>query len=185
MSYLDDLKDVPYSQWYKKVDKDCLEDDLVARYIVTPQTTHYEEKETLYCDGHCNCGCDYCGDYDGFATMDVEDLEKTMSLVREMLSSPSISCSTNDIKVGDIIVIKDLDDIKRDSNYVVDLDGVVSVMDCGIYFTDEMAEFCGKGLEVVRIDDGSSINRPKVYKVKDQDWNYSDSMIAYIIKGGK
>ena len=163
---LDDLKDVPFSQWHKTVDRDSF--DSIA--------PNKENKETTCCD-----------DYDGFATVDVDlkDLERTMSLVRELLSSPSISTNTNDIKVGDIIVIKDLDDIKRDSNYVVDLDGVVSVMDYGIYFTDEMIESCGKGLEVVRIKDGSSICNSKLYKVKDLDWTYSDSMIAYIIKGGK
>ena len=48
-----------------------------------------------------------------------------------------------------------------------------------------MIESCGKGLEVVRIKDGSSICNSKLYKVKDLDWTYSDSMIAYIIKGGK
>lgn len=182
---VDDLKDVPYSQWYKKVDKDCLGDDLVARYIVTPQTTHYEEKETLYCDGHCDCdGCDGC--CDGFATVDVEDLERTMSLVKEMLSSPSITTCTNDIEVGDIIVIKDLESIKRDSNYVICLDGIVSAMDYGVYFTEEMAEYCGKGLEVVSVEeDIYTTGHRNLYRVKDQYWTYTDSMIAYIIKGGK
>jgi hypothetical protein len=177
---LDDLKDVPFSQWHKTVDKDCFGDKLVARYTIhTPEITPHG------CEDCICCSCDCCGNYDGFATMDVEDLERTMLLVKEMLSSPSISTCTNDVEVGDIIVIKDLDSIKQDSNYVIDLDGVISVMDCGIYFTDEMAESCGKGLEVVSVTDGSLINNSKLYKVKDQDWTYSDSMIAYIVKGGK
>ena len=177
---LDDLKDVPFSQWHKTVDKDCFGDKLVARYTIhTPEITPHG------CEDCICCSCDCCGNYDGFATMDVEDLERTMLLVKEMLSSPSISTCTNDVEVGDIIVIKDLDSIKQDSNYVIDLDGVISVMDCGIYFTDEMAESCGKGLEVVSVTDGSLINNSKLYKVKDQDWTYSDSMIAHIVKGGK
>ena len=177
---MDNLKDVPYSQWRKQFDKDCFGDELVARYtIYTPEIAPHG------CEDCSCCSCDYCGDYDGFATMDVEDLEKTMSLVKEMLSSPTITTNSNDIEVGDIIVIKDLESIKRDSNYVFGLDGIVSVMDCGIYFTDNMARHCGKGLEVVSVEDGSLVGCSKLYKVKDQDWTYSDSMIAYIVKGGK
>ena len=185
---LDDLKDVPYSQWYKQVDKDCLGDELVARYTIAPTIApSNKNKETTCCGGCCDCDCDCCDDCDGFATVDVDikELERTMSLVRELLSSPSISCSTDDVEVDDIIVIKDLESIKRDSNYVIGLDGIVSVMDGGVYFTEEMAESCGKGLEVVKVEDGSSVGCSKIYKVKDQDWTYTDTMVAYIVKGGK
>lgn len=176
---MDDLK-VPYSQWRKQFDKDCFGGELVARYtIYTPEITPHG------CEDCSCCSCDCCGDYDGFATMDVEDLEKTMSLVKEMLSSPTITTNANDIEVGDIIVIKDLESIKRDSKYI-GLDGVISVMDYCIYFTEEMADYCGKGLEVVSVDeDIYTTGHHNLYRVKDQCWTYTDDMIAYIIKGGK
>lgn len=87
-----------------------------------------------------------------------------------------------EIEVGDIIVIKDLEDIKRDGNYI-GLDGMVSAMKHGVYFTEEMAEYCGKELEVVSVEeDIYSTSHHNLYKVKDQHWTYTDDMIAYVIK---